>query len=88
MLIISFSQYEWANIVTNVPNKIIIDDILTPFVVISNTHIIDVLIKKSLDRFSYILIIKENINCVNFLNKDRFNFLTKEVDHKPLTDFS
>ena len=48
MLIISFSQYEWANIVTNVPNKIIIDDILTPFVVISNTHIIDVLIKKVL----------------------------------------
>ena len=48
MLIISFSQYEWANIVTNVPNKIIIDDILTPFVVISNTHIIDVLKKKVL----------------------------------------
>ena len=39
MLTISFSQYEWTISLTDVPSKIIIDDILTPFVVISNTHI-------------------------------------------------
>ena len=31
---------------------------------------------------SPLLIIKENINCSNFLNKDRFNFLTNKVNHK------
>ena len=73
MLIISFSQYEWIDSVTDVPNKIIINDILTPFTVISNTHIKDVLIKQVLSN-SPLLIIKENINCGNFVNKDRFNF--------------
>ena len=73
MLIISFSQYEWTDSVTDVPNKIIINDILTPFTVISNTHIKDVLIKQVLSN-SPLLIIKENINCGNFVNKDRFNF--------------
>ena len=34
-----------------------------------------------------LLIIKENINCGNFLNKDRFNFLTKRVNYESLTDF-
>ena len=34
-----------------------------------------------------LLIIKENINCGNFLNKDRFNFLTKRVNYESLKDF-
>ena len=85
---ISFSQYEWTNSFTDVTSKIIIDDILIPFVVISDTHIIDVLIKEVLTCTSPIIIIKENINCSNFLNKDRFNFLTDRVNHKSLTDFS
>ena len=36
---------------------------------------------------SPLLIIKENINCGNFLNDDRFNFLTDSVHYNPLTDF-
>ena len=36
---------------------------------------------------SPLLIIKENINCGNFLNKYRFNFFTGEVNHKLLIDF-
>ena len=64
MLIISFSQYEWTNSVTDVPNKIIINDILTPFIVSSNTHITDILIKEALTD-SPLLIIKENINWGN-----------------------
>ena len=74
---ISFSQYEWIYSMIVVPNKIIINDILIPFIVSSNTHIIDVLIKEALAN-SPLLIIKENINCGNFLNKDKFNFLTKK----------
>ena len=42
MLTISFSQYEWTDSLTDEPNKIIIDDILTPLIVSSNTHITDV----------------------------------------------
>ena len=86
MLIISFSQYEWIDSLTNIPNKIIINDILTPFIVSSNTHITDILIKEALTD-SPLLIIKENINCGNFLNKGRFNFFTGKVNHKLLTDF-
>ena len=41
-LTISFSQYEWTDSLTDEPNKIIIDDILTPLIVSSNTHITDV----------------------------------------------
>ena len=36
---------------------------------------------------SPLLIIKENINCGNFLNDDKFNFLTDRVNYNPLTDF-
>ena len=71
---------------SDVANKIIINDILTPFIVSSDTHIIDVLIKEALTD-SPLLIIKENINCGNFLNKDRSNFFTGKVNHKLLTDF-
>ena len=74
MITISFSQYEWTDGTTVVPNKIIINDILIPFIVSSNTHIINVLIKEALTD-SPLLIIKENINCGNFLNKERFKFL-------------
>ena len=86
MLIISFSQYEWTNSVTNVPNKIIINDILTTFIVTSNTHITDVLIKEVLTN-SPLLIIKENINCGNFLNNDKLYYLIDRVNHKSLTNF-
>ena len=86
MLIISFSQYEWTDGMTVVPNKIIINDILIPLIVSLNTHIIDVLIKEVLTN-SPLLIIKENINCGNFLNKDRFNFLIKRVNLESLTGF-
>ena len=74
---------------TNVPNKIIINHRLTPFIVSSYTHITGVLKiknKKVLTKFP-LLIIKENINCGNFLSKDRFNFLTGRVNYKSLTDF-
>ena len=73
MLTIPSSQNEWTDSVIEVPNKIIINDIFTPFVVSSNTHITDVLIIEVLTD-SPSLIIKENINCGNFLNKDIFNF--------------
>ena len=81
MLIIFFSQYEWTNSLTDVPNKI--NDIFTLFIVISNMT--DVLIKEVLTDFTF-LIIKENINCNNFLNKNRFNLSTERVKYKFLTD--
>ena len=86
MLTISFSKYEWTDNLTDVPNKIIINNILTPFIVSSNTHSIDVLIKEVLTDTA-LLIIKENINCGNFLNKDKFNFLAERVNYKSLTYF-
>ena len=86
ILIISFSQYEWIDSLTDVPNKIIINDILTPFIVFSNTAITNVLIKEALAD-SPLLIIKENINCGNFLNNYKFNFFTGKVNQKLLTDF-
>ena len=45
MLTISFSQYEWTDSLTDVLKKIIINNIITPFIVSSNTHTTDVLIK-------------------------------------------
>ena len=65
-----------------VPNKIIINDMFTPFTVSLNTHLIDILIKEAL-RDSPLLI----INCGNFLNDDRFNFLIDRINFNPLTDF-
>ena len=86
-----FSQYEWTNSLTYVPNKIIIDDIFAPFIVSLNAHIIDVLLKAVLIKpaltNSPLLIIKENINCGNFLNNYKFNFFTGKVNQKLLTDF-
>ena len=61
---------------TDVPNKIIINK---PFIVSSDTHSTDVLIKEVLTD-THLLIIKENINCGNFLNKEKFNY-------RSLTDF-
>ena len=83
MLTISFSQYERTD---SLPNKIIINDIHISFLVSLNTHITNVLIKEALTDFP-LLIIKENINCGNFLKKDRFNSLTDRVNHKSLIDF-
>ena len=65
-----------------VPNKIIINDIIVSL----NTHIIDVLIAEVLTD-SPLLIIKENINCGNFLNNVKFNFLTDIINYNFLTDF-
>ena len=37
---------------------------------------------------SPLLIIKENINCSNILNNDKFNFLIDRINYKSLTGFS
>ena len=71
------NQYAWTNTIwtdsmIEVPNKIIINDIFTPFIISLNSHITDNLIKEALTD-SPLLIIKENINCDNLLNNDRFN---------------
>ena len=90
MLIISFSQDEWTDSLISVPSKIIINNRLTPLVVISNINIIDILVDVLVEEVltnSPIPIIKENINCGNFLNKDRFNCVTDGINHKFLTDF-
>ena len=87
MLTIPFSQYEWIDSLTNVPNKIIINDILTPFIVSLNTHITDVLLKDVLIKEVLIDTPLLIINCGNFLNKDRFNYLIGRVNYKSLTDF-
>ena len=78
---IFFSQYAWTDSMIEVPNKMIINNIFTPFIVSLNTHIIDVLIIEVLTD-SPLLIIKESINCGNLLNKDRFNFFTGKYHHK------
>ena len=79
MLVSSFSQYAWTDSLIDIPIKVVINNIFILFAIISNTYMIDVLIKEALTD-SPLLIIKENINCGNFLSKDRFN-------HKPLIDF-
>ena len=79
--------FSWTDSMIEVPNKMIINDIFTPFIVSLNTHIRDVLINEVLTD-SPLLIIKENINCSNLLNKDRFNFFTGKFNHKFLTDFT
>ena len=88
---ISSSQYEWTDNLTDVPNKIMVNDIFTPFIVSSNTYITNVLLKEVLIKEvltdTPLLIIKENINCDDFLNKEGFNFLTGRVNYKFLTDF-
>ena len=80
------SQYAWIDSIIEVPNKIIMNDIFTPFIVSLNIHLTDILIKEALTD-SPLLIIKENINCGNFLNDDRFNLLTNRINYNPLTDF-
>ena len=90
MLTISFSQDKWTDSLIGVPSKIIINNRLTPLAVISNIHIIDILVDvlvKEVLKDSPLPIIKENINCSNFLNKDRFNFLIDKINHKFLKDF-
>ena len=80
------SQYAWSDSMIEVPNKIIINDLFTPFIVSLNIHLTDILIKEALIDSPF-LIIKENINCGNFLNDDKFNFLTNRINYNPLTDF-
>ena len=91
---ISFNQYEWTDSMIEVPNKIIINDKVTPFIVSSNTYITDVLIIEVfidspllIIKENILLIIKENINCGNFLYIDKFNSLIERVNYKPLTYF-
>ena len=79
---IFFNQFEWNDSMIEVLNKIIINDIIVSL----NTHITNVLIVEVLTD-SPLLIIKENINCGNFLNNDRFNFLTNRINYNSLTDF-
>ena len=83
---IFYSQYAWTDSMIEVPNKIIINNILTSFIVSLHIHLTDILIKEALTD-SPLLIIKENINCGNFFNDDRFNFLTDRINDNPLTDF-
>ena len=66
----------------DVLNKIIINDIIVSL----NTHITDVFIVEVLID-SPLLIIKENINCGNFLNNEKFNFLIDRINYNSLTDF-
>ena len=81
----------WTDSIIEMPNKIIINDIFTPFTVSLNTHLTDILIKETLTD-SPLFIIKENSNCGNFLNNDRFyfltNFLTDKINYNPLTSFT
>ena len=86
MIAISFNQYAWTDDLIDIPIKVIINNILILFTIISNTNMTNVLIKEILTD-SPLLIIKEHINCGNFLNKDRFNFLTNKVNYKSLIDF-
>ena len=86
MVTIPSSQNEWTNSLIDAPSKIIINDKLTPLAIKSNIHITDVLIKEVLTD-SPLLIIKENINCGRFLDKDKFNLLTGRICYKSLTDF-
>ena len=78
---IFFNQFEWTDSMIEVLNKIIINDIIVSL----NTHITDVLIVKVLT-YSPLLIIKENINCSNILNNDKFNFLIDKINYNFLTD--
>ena len=63
----------------------VLNDKCTLFIAFLNNHITDILIKEVLTDSS-LLIIKENINCGNFLNNDRLNFLTGRIHYNPLTD--
>ena len=80
------NQYARTDGLIDIPIKVIINNILILFTIISNTNMTDVLIKEILID-SPLLIIKEHINYGNFLNKDRFNFLTNKVNYKSLIDF-
>ena len=64
MLISSSSQYAWIDNMIEVPNKMIINDIFTPFIVSLNIHVTDVLIKEALT-YSPLLV----INYGNLLSK-------------------
>ena len=80
------SQYAWTDSMIEVPNKIIVNDIFTLFIVYLNIHLTDILIKEALID-SPLLIIKENVNCGNFLNNGIFTLLTDRINYNPLTDF-
>ena len=83
---IFYSQYAWTDNMIEVPNKIIINNIFTPFIVSLHIHLTDILIKEALTD-SPLLIIKENVNCGNFLNNGIFNLLTDRINYNPLIDF-
>ena len=80
------SQYAWTDSMIEVPNKLIINDIFTPFIVSLNIHLTDILIKEDLTD-SPLLIIKENVDYGNFLNNDIFTLLTDRINYNPLTNF-
>ena len=63
-----------------VPNKIIINDIFTPFTVFYFFFLRKKVKEALID--SPLFIIKESNNCGNFLNSDRFNFLTDRINYR------
>ena len=69
----------WTGSIIEMPNKIIINDIFTPFTVSLNTHLTYILIKETLTN-SPLCIIKEKVNCGNFLNNDIFTLLTDKIN--------
>ena len=57
----------------------VLNDTFTPFIVFLNSHITDILIKEALTD-SPLFIIKEKVNCGNFLNNDIFTLLTDKIN--------
>ena len=43
---LTFSRYEWIDSLTDIPSKIVINNILILFTIVSNIHTKDVLITK------------------------------------------
>ena len=72
----------WTGSIIEMPNKIIINDIFTPFTISLNTHLTNILIKETLTD-SPLCIIKEKVNCGNFLNNGIFTLLTDRINYNP-----
>ena len=77
------SYYAWIDSMIEVPNKIIVNDIFT---VSLNIHMTDILIKEALTD-TPLFIIKENVNCGNYLNNGIFTLLIDRINYNSLTDF-
>ena len=80
MDVIFCNQYAWTDSMIEVPNKIIINDIFTPFTLFYFFFLRKKVKEALID--SPLFIIKESNNCGNFLNSDRFNFLTDRINYR------